>query len=251
MRKTWPDNFKKALPSLAKNIFKHQQQTVLPHRDRQGRRIFLFRAGIWDPSAVSPSDISAANYLLLEMIVREPKTQIAGLIMIVDMSGFGFGQVMHVTTDYVKSVANMIQVRTFASTLLFQILKLMSLMSLFQNSFPMRFREIHIINESSLFHIVFSLIRPFLSERIRSRVSLKCSLKFTILSRCSSYCIYFMQIILHGSCPDKLFETVDPRYLPSEFGGQADAMNNTDVIEQMKQLEEYYLSKRINLLMVF
>ena len=42
--------------------------------------------------------------------------------------------------------------------------------SQFQNTFPLRFRAIHIINESYIFNLVFSLIKPFLSETIRSRV---------------------------------------------------------------------------------
>ena len=147
MRRSCPRNFTKSLPSLARPIFTHQQQTVLPHRDKLGRRVFLFRAGAWDPYKVSPSDIFAANYLLLELIAREPKSQIAGLVMVVDMSGFTFGQIMHVTTEYVKSVASIIQ-----------------------NAFPLRFREIHIVRESYLFDLVFQLIKPFLSEVIRSRV---------------------------------------------------------------------------------
>ena len=63
------------------------------------------------------------------------------------MAGFGFNHLMQVTTDYVRSVANIIQ-----------------------NTFPLRFREIHIINESYLFDMAFALIKPFLSEVIRSRV---------------------------------------------------------------------------------
>lgn len=110
MRRTWPHNFEKSLPSLSKATFGHQQQTVLAHRDKLGRRVFLFRAGKWDPYKTSPSDIFAANYLLLETIVREPKTQIAGLVVVVDMSEFSFTHMISVTTEHIKSVAQIIQV---------------------------------------------------------------------------------------------------------------------------------------------
>ena len=76
MRRNHSDNFAKSLPSLCADVFSHQMQTVLPHRDRLGRRVFLFRAGIWDPSAVSPTDVFAANYICLEMMAREVKTQV-------------------------------------------------------------------------------------------------------------------------------------------------------------------------------
>ena len=39
-----------------------------------------------------------------------------------------------------------------------------------QNSFPIRFREIHIVNESYLFDMTFALVKPFLSEKIRTRI---------------------------------------------------------------------------------
>ena len=76
MRRNHSDNFAKSLPSLCADVFPHKMQTVLPHRDRLGRRVFLFRAGIWDPSAVSPTDVFAANYICLEMMAREVKTQV-------------------------------------------------------------------------------------------------------------------------------------------------------------------------------
>lgn len=40
-----------------------------------------------------------------------------------------------------------------------------------QNSFPLKVRGIHLINEPLLFHPVFALIKPFLTEKIKQRVS--------------------------------------------------------------------------------
>ncbi|TRY72381.1 hypothetical protein TCAL_04745 [Tigriopus californicus] len=193
MRKCNPENFDKALPSLAKSIFSHQQQTVLPCRDRNGRRIFLFRAGIWDPYQVTPGDIFAANYLLLEMIAREAKSQVAGLVMVVDLAGFCFSHIMNVSKDHVRSVANIIQ-----------------------NTFPLRFREIHIVNESYLFDIVFALIKPFLSETIRSRI------KF------------------HGSNMESLHDSISPSVLPLEFGGQAGPMDNSKLVDTLLEHEAFF-----------
>eukprot|EP00095_Tigriopus_kingsejongensis_P000607 maker-scaffold95_size379157-snap-gene-2.40 protein:Tk00607 transcript:maker-scaffold95_size379157-snap-gene-2.40-mRNA-1 annotation:"hypothetical protein CAPTEDRAFT_176851" len=193
MREVNPSNFAKAQPSLAASILAHQQQTILPVRDRLGRRILLFRAGIWDPYHVSLSDIFAANYLLLELMALEPRTQVAGLVMVVDLAGFCFSHFMHVSRDHVKSVANIIQ-----------------------NTFPLRFREIHIINESYLFDMVFALIKPFLSETIRSRIR------------------------FHGSHLNTLHTTIDPSVLPQEFGGSTGPMKNNDVVEVLKKHEAFF-----------
>ena len=43
IRYTSPQNFEKALPSKARDLFAHNQQTVLEHRDTLGRRVLVFR----------------------------------------------------------------------------------------------------------------------------------------------------------------------------------------------------------------
>lgn len=40
-----------------------------------------------------------------------------------------------------------------------------------QDSFPLKVRGIHLINEPLFFHPVFALIKPFLTEKIKERVS--------------------------------------------------------------------------------
>jgi retinaldehyde-binding protein 1 len=110
--------------------------------------IICCRAGQWDPTTTSPEEIFAANYLALEMMARESRTQVAGVVTVLDMGGFGLSQAMRVDVNYVRSVAAVIQ-----------------------NTFPLRFKEIHVIKESYLFDVVLALIKPFLSETIRSRVS--------------------------------------------------------------------------------
>ncbi len=62
MRKSHPQNFARAFPSAAKDIFTHGQQTVLEHRDAVGRRIFLFR---WEHIRLLPSAHSL-NTLVLQ-----------------------------------------------------------------------------------------------------------------------------------------------------------------------------------------
>lgn len=47
------------------------------------------------------------------------------------------------------------------------------LCSFIQDSFPLKVRGIHLVNEPLFFHPVFAMIRPFLSEKIRQRVSRK------------------------------------------------------------------------------
>ena len=166
------------------------QQSVLPHRDREGRRVFLFRAGAWNLTEKTTADIFAANLLCLEAVAREPRTQVSGIVVVVDMADFGLSHALNVGgVEYVRSVADVIQ-----------------------NAFPLRFREIHIINESYLFDMVFALIKPFLSERIKAR------------------------IVSHGSDLTAFTAAVGKNILPAEFGGDLGPMDNDQVV---KLLEEH------------
>ena len=46
-------------------------------------------SGQWDPDTVPLYEFYASMYVLLELVAREVKTQIAGLTVINDVSGFG------------------------------------------------------------------------------------------------------------------------------------------------------------------
>ena len=74
-------------------------------RDKFGRRVYIFRLGEknhqvfnlnfrypgqWDPDTVPVEEFYASAYVLLELVAREVKTQIAGVTVVSDVSGFGF-----------------------------------------------------------------------------------------------------------------------------------------------------------------
>ena len=46
--------------------------------------------GQWDPETVPVEDFYASAYVLMELVAREVKTQIAGVTVVNDVSGFGF-----------------------------------------------------------------------------------------------------------------------------------------------------------------
>ncbi|XP_067146121.1 alpha-tocopherol transfer protein [Apteryx mantelli] len=48
--------------------------------------------------------------------------------------------------------------------------KLFTAYDVFRDSFPLKVRGIHLINEPLFFHPVFALIKPFLTEKIKERV---------------------------------------------------------------------------------
>ncbi|XP_023349006.1 alpha-tocopherol transfer protein-like [Eurytemora carolleeae] len=133
--------------------------------------------------------------MCLEVMGREPKTQIAGMVAIVDMAGFGWYHVMQMTVDYVKDMVAMVQ-----------------------NSFPIRFREIHIVNESYLFDVVFALVKPFLTDKIRNRIR------------------------FHGGDLESLYRYVPRSILPAEYGGEQPAFNNSSLQLALAKMEDYFVA---------
>jgi hypothetical protein len=86
--------------------------------------------------------------LALEQIVREPETQIAGIVLILDMAGLSLQHAKFFTPYYAKKMVELVQ-----------------------ETFPLRFKGFHIVNEPFYFDAVMAVLKPFLKEKIRKRVT--------------------------------------------------------------------------------
>ncbi|KAM5281233.1 alpha-tocopherol transfer protein isoform 2-T2 [Ctenodactylus gundi] len=71
-----------------------------------------------------------------------------------------------------------------------------------RDSFPLKVRGIHLINEPVIFHAVFSMIKPFLTEKIKERVH------------------------MHGNNYKQTLLQHFPDILPVEYGGEEFSMED-------------------------
>ncbi|XP_053374066.1 alpha-tocopherol transfer protein-like [Mercenaria mercenaria] len=115
---------------------------LLPHRDKQGRRVLVLRPGKLDPSQFGPPDIFKASFMLIIKLAEDEETQIRGCVVLYDMKDMGFGQMTHISPFYAKR----------------------SVM-LFQDSVPVRFKYIHVVNEPAVFDYLLALAKPFMSQQ--------------------------------------------------------------------------------------
>ena len=100
-----PQYFKPAFErdhSILKTCYAEQALNVLAHRDKFGRRVFIVRAGFWNPDKVKFTSIFAAGYTMLELISLEEKTQIAGLTFVIDGTNFGYNQFKNMSFEDLK-----------------------------------------------------------------------------------------------------------------------------------------------------
>lgn len=86
--------------------------------------------------------------LYLEAAMLEPTSQIAGAVVIFDMDGLSLQQTMQFTPPFAKRIVDWLQ-----------------------DAVPLRIKNIHIVNQPYIFNMVFALFKPFLREKLKSRVS--------------------------------------------------------------------------------
>ena len=56
----------------------------------------ISRLGQWDPNSTTSQQLFTAAFTLFELIAMEEKTQIAGVTVVADISGFGFKHLKYV-----------------------------------------------------------------------------------------------------------------------------------------------------------
>lgn len=84
----------------------------------------------------------------MENAIRDPYNQIGGLVVLLDMAGIGFAHAKFLSPHLAKRTVEVVQ-----------------------EAFPMRFKAFHILHEPFYFDAILAILRPFLKEKIRRRVS--------------------------------------------------------------------------------
>lgn len=186
LRANNPELFKDFVPSALKDVFSANLEGFLQDRDHEGHAIFVIRGGTWDPAKHSANDIYRANLLCLEKAIEDPATQINGIIALLDLKEFGFHHIRQMSPAHCRRMVLLIQ-----------------------NCFPGRFKGIHIINEPAVFDILFALVKPFLSEKLKNRIH------------------------FHGENLQSLHEHIPPSILPAEFGGQLGPFSNQEFVNEL------------------
>ncbi|XP_073988223.1 alpha-tocopherol transfer protein-like [Rhodnius prolixus] len=160
-------------PHIERNVFEKNVFAVLPYRDNYGRRTIIIEAGKkWNPKTVSLLEFVRGVVTIIEAAQLEPKTQIAGVNIIIDVDGLTLSHVWQFSPNFAKF-----------------------LLEFLQEALPLRIKSVHVVNQPYLFNMLYAIFKPFILEKLRER------------------------IFFHGSDMSSLTEHIDPKCLPTQYGG--------------------------------
>lgn len=145
---------------------------VSPIRDPKGRRVVIYDLSKLDPKRHTGVDLAKAHAITYETLLADEENQILGLNHVADVEG---GNASFLT--------------------LFSITEFAVLIRWGEQSFPMRHKEIHIINMPQGVKYVFDFAKSHMSQKLKDR------------------------FFVHNT-QESLLQKIDNRCLPQEFGGE-------------------------------
>ncbi|KAK3087066.1 hypothetical protein FSP39_001176 [Pinctada imbricata] len=220
MRKNNAELFCNLRPSAVKHVLEAGVTGVLPHRDKNGCKVIVFRPGLWDPGRFPLDDVFRTNFMTMSKIVQDEATQVNGVLMFMDLKGIGLQHARNISPFFAKRVMSLIQEEAIQINGVLMIMDLKGIkwrhirnispkftkkiMGFLQDAFPLRFKGLHYLNEPTIFDYIFSIVKPFMKEKTKNRLH------------------------FHSNRYKELEEFIDPEYLPEEYGGKAPKFSNSD-----------------------
>ncbi|XP_042904311.1 clavesin-2 isoform X2 [Parasteatoda tepidariorum] len=177
-------------------LIKSKTMNFLPKRCADGCAILVVHLDNWNPSEVPIQDLCRAIALFLYHSICDPLTQINGYKVILDVKSSPWKHLRFCTPQNIYLLYNGTQ-----------------------ECFPGRFKGIHIINMSLTFKAAWTLIHPFLSEKLKKR------------------------FIFHQNM-EELTDYFPVCLLPTDFGGQLQDYDCTPWLKNA--LQEEHLEKLAN-----
>jgi len=138
---------RESVPAKLNKVWSEKLNAVTEYRDVQGRRIYIYRPGKWNPDNITVEQFFASQYCMFELMSDEIRNQIAGVTCVADISGFGFKHLRNFGMEQVKCMS-----------------------SFMSGSFPLWVRKIHVVNNPGLFSVLYNMMKPLLADRIKDNI---------------------------------------------------------------------------------
>ena len=162
-------------PRAVDHVLRSGLMGVTDLRRRDGSIAIQLCPARWDPDTVPFTDNFKTLILLLEKLIEDEENQIHGFTILNNQIDVPFSTIFRLSQTE--------QIRKGVFT------------ELLQDSFPGRFKGMHLVNQAWYISLVLGVIRPFMKQKMRER------------------------LFLHGVDYETLHEHFDPNLLPPGLGG--------------------------------
>lgn len=152
VRRDHPEVFKDLTPScIPFDVVcrKHRLLTVSRSTDSLGRMVVLNKMGAWNTQICSLNDYFRVGLAVCEYFLLREHFQVRGIVCIIDLKGLNIYHLAHYTPSAIRM-----------------------LISLTQDCFPWRLKEVYIINNPPVFDFLYAIAKTFLKAKLAKRIRL-------------------------------------------------------------------------------
>ena len=174
---------------------------VLERPIKNGSQALCVVASRWNPATIPANDPYKMFVMIAEKLLEDEEVQVHGISIFDNLERSSW----HLMYAFLRS----------------HVIQNGSLMEL-QDSFPMRLKGFHMLNQPWYLSMIMTVVRPFLSQKHRDRMQ------------------------THGDNYSALFELVDEDLLPRNFGGRGKSLeaDNLKTFFKKELSEQGSLSSR-------
>jgi hypothetical protein len=147
LRKVHPELFLTPKQEPIKSLLEDQCICFFPHRNITGEFLMVLRAENWEPRKYTATQLISGPVSFLEKAALDPLIQKKGVIEVIDVKNLSWKQYLSINPFHLKLFSD-----------------------ISENSLPIRYSRVHIVNQNKLVQALYSILKMFFTKEFKERI---------------------------------------------------------------------------------